>query len=177
MMNLHAIARHLPLRDGAHRAHADAEHRLAGDLDLALFRRVRRRRSDRASREIDGVSYGAFIVPGPDHAVAADAEHLERVVRHLLSKVHRHDLRAPVGAGFLSSRSSLGYVGAAATKSIILGADHSGDRGRLFVPLQIEHPFVDDRRSCCSPPSPSACSASSSASGRTASRNCSSFRC
>ena len=34
--------RDLPLRDGAHLAHAAAEHRLAGDLDLALFRRVRR---------------------------------------------------------------------------------------------------------------------------------------
>ena len=55
--------------------------------------------------EIDGVSYGAFIVPGPDHAVAADAEHLQRLVRHLLPEIHRHDLRAAVGAGLLSSRS------------------------------------------------------------------------
>ena len=34
--------RDLHVRDGAHRAHADAEHRVAGDLDLALFRGVRR---------------------------------------------------------------------------------------------------------------------------------------
>ena len=34
-------ARDLPLRDGAHAPHAAAEHRLAGHLDLALFRRVR----------------------------------------------------------------------------------------------------------------------------------------
>ncbi len=33
----------LHVRDGAHRPHAAAEHRLAGDLDLALFRGVRRR--------------------------------------------------------------------------------------------------------------------------------------
>ena len=40
-MNVHADPRDLPLRDGAHLAHADAEHRLAGDHDLALLRRVR----------------------------------------------------------------------------------------------------------------------------------------
>ena len=33
--------RDLPVRDGAHLAHADAEHHLAGDLDLALLHRVR----------------------------------------------------------------------------------------------------------------------------------------
>ena len=38
---------------------------------------------------------------GADHAVAADAEHLQRLVRHLLPEVHRHDLRAAVGAGLL----------------------------------------------------------------------------
>ena len=36
-------ARDLQFRDGAHRADAVAEHRFAGDLDLALFHRVRRR--------------------------------------------------------------------------------------------------------------------------------------
>ena len=51
--------------------------------------------------QIDGVSYGAFIVPGPDHAVAADREHLQRVVRHLHAEVGRHDLRAAVGAGLV----------------------------------------------------------------------------
>ena len=45
---------------------------------------------------------------GPGDAVAADAKHLQRLVRHLLSQVHRHDLRAAVGAGL-----------------------HAGDRGEL----------------------------------------------
>ena len=36
---------------------------IAGDHDVALFRRLRRR--DRlAHQQVDGVSYGAFIVPG-----------------------------------------------------------------------------------------------------------------
>ena len=29
---------------------------------------------------------------GPDHAVAADPEHFERLDRHLLSEIHRHDI-------------------------------------------------------------------------------------
>ena len=42
--------------------------------------------------QIEGVTYGAFIVPGPDHADAADAERDERLVRHLFPALHRHDL-------------------------------------------------------------------------------------
>ena len=41
--------RDLQVRDGAHRPHADAEHHLAGDLDRALLRRVRRGDRRRAS--------------------------------------------------------------------------------------------------------------------------------
>ena len=99
--------RHLPLRDGAHLAHADAEHRLAGDLDVAVLHRLRR--GDRLAhpggrrRQLRRLHRA-----GPDHAVAADAEHLERVVRHLLPEVHRHDLRAAVGAGLgLRDRAEL----------------------------------------------------------------------
>ncbi len=42
--------------------------------------------------QIEGVSYGAFIVPGSDHADAVDAEHHERLVRHLFSALRRHHL-------------------------------------------------------------------------------------
>jgi ABC-type multidrug transport system permease subunit len=62
----HELARvwcHLSLRDGAHLPHAGAERGLAGALDLALFRRVRRGHRLRID-EVEGVSYGAFIVPG-----------------------------------------------------------------------------------------------------------------
>ncbi len=62
-MNWRAVLGDLPLRDGAHRAHHLAEHRLAGALDLALFRGVRR--GDRLAHHADrGRPYGAFIVPG-----------------------------------------------------------------------------------------------------------------
>ena len=91
---------HLPLRDGAGAAHAVAEHGHAGDHHLALLRGVRLghrlahdRRRRRALRRLHRA--------GPDHAVAVHREHLQRLVRHLLPEVHRHDLRAAVGAGLV----------------------------------------------------------------------------
>ena len=42
--------------------------------------------------QIEGVSYGAFIVPGLDHADAAHAKHDERLIRHLFPALHRHHL-------------------------------------------------------------------------------------
>ena len=87
----------LPLRAAADAAHDLAERGDAGDHHRALFRRVRRgdrlahQRSRR--RELWRVHRA-----GPHHAVASDAEHLQRLDRHLLSQIHRHDLRAPVGA-------------------------------------------------------------------------------
>ena len=55
--------------------------------------------------EIEGVSYGAFIVPGLIMLTLLTQSVIERLVRHLLSAVHRHDLRNPVGAGLAISRS------------------------------------------------------------------------
>ena len=88
--------------------------------------------------EIDGVSYGAFIVPG-------------LVMMMLLTQ---SIMNASFGIYFpkfvgtiyelLSAPISmieivLGYVGAAATKSIILGLIILATAG-LFVPLRLEHP-------------------------------------
>ena len=126
-MNIHAIRAIYRVRDGAHVPHADAEHRLAGAVDVAVLRRVRL--GDRLAHQRDRRRQLRRLHRArPDHAVAADAEHLERVVRHLFPEVLRHDLRAAVGAGLRASRSCIGYVGAAATKSIILGAHHPRDR-------------------------------------------------
>ena len=73
-------------------------------LDVALLRRVRR--GDRLAHHRDRRrQLRRLHRAGPDHAVAADAEHLQRLVRHLLPEVHRHDLRAAVGAGLVRSRS------------------------------------------------------------------------
>jgi len=90
-------------------------------------------------REIDGVSYGAFIVPG-------------LVMMMLLTQSITNasfGIYFPKFAGtifeLLSAPIScieivLGYVGAAATKSIILGLIILATAG-LFVPLRIAHPI------------------------------------
>jgi ABC-2 type transport system permease protein len=89
--------------------------------------------------EIDGVSYGAFIVPG----------------LIMLTLLTQSTMNASFGIYFpkfvgtifeiLSAPLSymeivLGYVGAAATKSIVLGLIILATAG-LFVPLRIAHPF------------------------------------
>src|SRR5947209_10646869 len=89
--------------------------------------------------EIEGVSYGAFIVPG----------------LIMLTLLTQSVMNASFGIYFprftgtiyelLSAPVSyleivLGYVGAAATKSIILGLIVLATAG-LFVPLRIAHPF------------------------------------
>ncbi len=89
--------------------------------------------------EIDGVSYGAFIVPGlimmmllmqsvSNAAIGIYFQKFTGTVYELLS--------APIAAPEIV----LGFVGAAATKSIILGAIILGTAG-LFVPLEIQHPI------------------------------------
>jgi ABC-2 type transport system permease protein len=89
--------------------------------------------------EIDGVSYGAFIVPGlimlslltQSIANASFGIYFPRFVGTIFEI-----LSAPVS--YLEI--VIGYVGAAATKSIILGVIILATAG-LFVPLQIAHPI------------------------------------
>jgi ABC-2 type transport system permease protein len=89
--------------------------------------------------EIDGVSYGAFIVPGlimlslltQSIANASFGIYFPRFTGTIYEL-----LSAPVSP----LEIVLGYVGAAATKSVILGLIILATAG-LFVPLRIEHPF------------------------------------
>jgi ABC-2 type transport system permease protein len=88
--------------------------------------------------EIDGVAYGAFIVPGlimlmlltQSTANASFGIYFPRFV----GTIYEH-LSAPVSY----IEMVLGFVGAAATKSIILGLIVLLTAG-FFVPLQIAHP-------------------------------------
>lgn len=90
-------------------------------------------------QEIDGVPYGAFIVPGLVMMLiltqsvmnASFGIYFPRFVGTIYEI-----LSAPVS--FLEI--TIGYVGAAATKSIILGVIVLVTAG-FFVPLQIAHPF------------------------------------
>jgi len=88
---------------------------------------------------IEGVAYGAFIVPGlmmlmlltqsvSNAAIGIYFPRFAGTIYEVLS--------APVSAFEIV----LGYVGAAATKSIILGTIILGTSA-LFVPLQVAHPF------------------------------------
>jgi ABC-2 type transport system permease protein len=89
--------------------------------------------------EIEGVSYGAFIVPGlimlslltQSIANASFGIYFPKFVGTIYEI-----LSAPVSAAEIV----LGYVGAAATKSIILGLIILATAW-LFVPLRIAHPF------------------------------------
>lgn len=89
--------------------------------------------------EIDGVSYGAFIVPGlimlmlltQSVANASFGIYFPRFTGTIYEL-----LSAPVSPFEIV----LGYVGAAASKSIVLGLIILATAG-LFVPLQIAHPF------------------------------------
>ena len=90
--------------------------------------------------EIEGVTYGAFIVPGlimltlltqsvMNASFGIYFPRFTGTIYELLS--------APIS----SMEIVLGYVGAAATKSIILGLIILAT-AYLFVPLRIEHPFL-----------------------------------
>jgi ABC-2 type transport system permease protein len=89
--------------------------------------------------EIEGVGYGSFIVPGlimlmlltQSTSNASFGIYFPKFVGTIYEI-----LSAPVSA----LEIVLGYVGAAATKSIILGLIILAT-SFLFVPLQIEHPF------------------------------------
>jgi ABC-2 type transport system permease protein len=89
--------------------------------------------------ELGGVSYGAFIVPGlvmlmlltQSISNASFGIYFPRFVGTIYEI-----LSAPISA----TEIVLGYVGAAATKSIVLGLITLATAS-LFVPLQVAHPF------------------------------------
>src|SRR5580692_8244359 len=90
-------------------------------------------------KEVDGISYGAFIVPGlimlsllsQSISNASFGIYFPRFTGTIYEL-----LSAPVS--YLEIVVS--YVGAAATKSILLGLIILATAG-LFVPLQVQHPF------------------------------------
>lgn len=89
--------------------------------------------------EIEGVRYGAFIVPGLMMMMLLTQSVTNAAFGIYFPKFAGtiyEILSAPV-SGF---EVVLGYVGAAATKSIILGLIILATAG-LFVPLQLDHPL------------------------------------
>ncbi|WP_045835295.1 ABC transporter permease [Hyphomicrobium sp. 99] len=89
--------------------------------------------------QVDGVDYGAFIVPGLVMMLLLTQSTLNAsfgiYFPRFTGTIYEH-LSAPVSAFEIV----LGYVGAAATKSVILGLLVLVTAS-LFVPLRIAHPF------------------------------------
>ncbi|ODA67012.1 Inner membrane transport permease YadH [Methyloligella halotolerans] len=89
-------------------------------------------------QEVNGVSYGAFIVPGLvmlSLLTQSVSNASFGIFFPRFSKTIYEILSAPISA----LEIVLGYVGAAATKSICLGLIILATAS-LFVPLQIDHP-------------------------------------
>ena len=52
-------------------------------------------------QEVEGISYGAFIVPGLIMLSVLTLSLTNASPRHLFSEIHRHDLRVAVGPGVI----------------------------------------------------------------------------
>jgi ABC-2 type transport system permease protein len=88
--------------------------------------------------QIDGVSYGAFIVPGLI-MLSVLTESISNSSFGIYMPRWAGTIYEVLSAPISYIEIVIGYVGAAATKSILLGAIILATAG-LFVPLRIEHP-------------------------------------
>jgi len=88
--------------------------------------------------EIDGVSYGAFIVPGLI-MLSLLTQSISNASFGIYFPKFTGTIYELLSAPVSYFEIMLGYVGAAATKSIILGIIILATAG-LFVPLRIDHP-------------------------------------
>jgi ABC-2 type transport system permease protein len=89
---------------------------------------------------LDGVHYGAFIVPGLI-MLSVLTESLNNASFGIYLPRFTGTIYEVLSAPVSPFEIVLGYVGAAATKSIVLGLIILATAG-LFVPLRIEHPFA-----------------------------------
>jgi ABC-2 type transport system permease protein len=89
--------------------------------------------------EIDGVSYGAFIVPGLIMLMLL-TQSIQNASIGIFFPKFTGTIYELLSAPVSSFETVLGFVGAAATKSIILGLLVLVTAG-FFVPIHIDHPF------------------------------------
>jgi ABC-2 type transport system permease protein len=90
--------------------------------------------------EIDGVSYGAFIVPGLV-MLSILTESIGNASFGIYMPKWSGTIYEVLSAPVSPLEIVLGYVGAAATKSVMIGSIILATAS-LFVPLQIAHPLV-----------------------------------
>ena len=89
---------------------------------------------------IDGISYGAFIVPGLI-MLSLLSESISNASFGIYMPKWAGTIYELLSAPVAWYETVIGYVGAAATKSVLLGLLILGT-ARLFVPFEIAHPFV-----------------------------------
>jgi ABC-2 type transport system permease protein len=90
--------------------------------------------------QVDGVSYGAFIVPGLI-MLSILTESISNASFGIYMPKWSGTIYEVLSAPISPLEIVIGYVGAAATKSVILGLIILAT-ARLFVPFSIAHPFV-----------------------------------
>ena len=89
---------------------------------------------------LDGVSYGAFIVPGL-LMLAILTESISNGSFGIYMPKFAGTIYEVLSAPISSAEMVIGYVGAAASKSMVLGLVILAT-ARIFVPYEINHPFV-----------------------------------
>ncbi len=89
--------------------------------------------------EIDGVSYGAFIIPGLI-MLSLLSESISNASFGIYMPKWAGTIYELLSAPVSAMEVVIGYVGAAATKSLILGLLILAT-ARVFVPYEIAHPF------------------------------------
>ena len=90
-------------------------------------------------QEIEGVPYGTFIVPGL-MMLALLTHSIANASFGIFFPRFTGTIYEVLSAPISTSEILIGYVGAAATKSLIIGLIILGTAG-FFVPLEIAHPF------------------------------------
>jgi ABC-2 type transport system permease protein len=88
---------------------------------------------------VDGISYGAFIVPGLI-MLSIMTQSLSNASFGIYFPRYSGTIYEVLSAPVSFWEATVGYVGAAATKSLIIGLIILATAG-LFVPIQIAHPF------------------------------------
>ena len=91
-------------------------------------------------QSIDGVSYGAFIIPGLV-MLSLLSESISNAAFGIYMPKWAGTIYELLSAPVSWVETVIGYVGAAATKSVLLGLLILAT-ARLFVPFEIAHPFV-----------------------------------
>ena len=89
---------------------------------------------------IDGISYGSFIVPGLI-MLSVMQESISNASFGIYFPKYNGSIYELLSAPIATAEILLGYVGAAASKSILLGLLILAT-ARIFVPLEIAHPVL-----------------------------------